>query len=101
MPPQREDSLDLTVAAHQELDYRVGMQAGATLVYTWTSNHPGELLPCEFPGQVATRAAQGHGAFEARSTGWYHWRWRNPGDRTVTIHVKLNGSYEPAMPYDN
>src|ERR1700728_3540883 len=31
--PFRKNSLDLSVPAHEELDYRVGMQAGATLVF--------------------------------------------------------------------
>ncbi len=101
LSPFRKDSLDLTVASHDELDYRVGMQAGATLVYAWSSTHGGEMLSCEFPGQKSSQAAEGHGAFEARSSGWYHWRWQNPGSKAITIHFRLSGYYELAgMPYD-
>ncbi len=101
LAPFREDSLDLTVEAHRELDYRVGMQAGATLVYAWSTGHRRELVSWQFPGQKTSRAAEGHGALEATSSGWYRWRWKNESDRPVTIHVKLNGYYEPAgMPYD-
>lgn len=98
--PFRRNSLDLTVPAHEELDYRVGMQAGATLVYAWTSGHGGQVLSAESPGQKRTRAGEAHGAFEAQSSGWYHWRWKNETASPITIHVKLNGYYELAsMPY--
>jgi hypothetical protein len=104
--PFRKNSLDLTVPAHEELDYRVGMQAGATLVYAWStrawsSGHGGALLSSESPGQKAIRAAEAHGAFEAQSSGWYHWRWKNESGNPIAIHVKLSGYYELAsMPYD-
>jgi hypothetical protein len=104
--PFRKNSLDLTVPAHEELDYRVGMQAGATLVYSWTTRSTGawssgETLLCDAPGQKAIRAAEAHAAFQAQSSGWYHWRWRNQSGNAVKIHVKLSGYYELAsMPYD-
>jgi hypothetical protein len=106
LPPSHKDSLDLTIASHQELDYQLGMQAGATLVYTWSTGHSGNVLSGRFPDQHTARASQGRGAFVAQSSGWYHWRWKNPGGRSVTVHVKLSGTYELAtmptadMPYD-
>jgi hypothetical protein len=99
--PFRKDSLELTAGAHAELNYRVGMQAGATLVYAWSTSHGGEALWCESPGQKTIRAAEAHGAFEAQSSGWYRWRWKNQSGNPTTIHIKLSGYYEPAsMPYD-
>jgi hypothetical protein len=96
--PFRKDSFDLRVPAHEELNYRVGMQADATLVYAWSS---GETLLCDAPGGKTSRAADGHGAFLAESSGWYRWRWKNESGNTVAIHVKLSGYYEPAsLPYD-
>jgi hypothetical protein len=107
--PFRKDSLDLTVPAGQELDYRVGMQSGATLVFAWSTRstgvwstgHGGETLSSESPGQKRSRLAEAHGAFVAQSSGWYHWRWKNPSGNTITIHFKLSGYYELAsLPYD-
>jgi hypothetical protein len=109
--PFRKDSLDLKVPAREELDYRVGMQAGATLVYAWSTQtwltgawargQSGEMLLCECPGQKTIRAAKAHGAFLAQSSGWYHWRWKNESGNPITVHVKLSGYYEAAsMPYD-
>jgi hypothetical protein len=99
--PFRTNNLDLTVPEHEELDYRVGMQTGATLVYAWSTGISGRTLLCESPGQKKIRAAAAHGAFEAQSSGWYHWRWRNESGHPITIHVKLSGYYElGSMPYD-
>ena len=101
LAPFRSDRIDLTVAAHQDLDYRVGMQAGATLVYAWSTGRKGEVLSGEFPGQSVSSGAEGHGAFEAQSSGWYHWRWKNTSGDPIQIHVKLGGYYElTGMPYD-
>jgi hypothetical protein len=91
----RKDSLDLTVAPQGELDYRVGMQAGATLVYAWSAAPTGEKLEYEFAGREKGSASAEHSAFVAQSSGWYRWRWRNPSSRPVTIHLKLSGYYEP------
>lgn len=96
--PFHKNSIDLTVPAHKDLDYRIGMQAGATLVYAWSSD---VALECASPGQRGIRAAEAHGAFEAQSSGWYHWHWKNESGNSVAVHVKLNGYYELAsMPYD-
>ena len=96
--PFRKNRLDLTVAGHKELDYRLSMQEGATVVYVWSS---GKTLWCESPDHKNIRAAEAHGAFEAQSSGLYHWRWKNESGNPVTIHVKLSGYYELAsMPYD-
>jgi hypothetical protein len=95
------------VGAHQELNYRVGMQAGATLVYAWSTGRADETLACEFADRDAAAAISGaHSAFVAQSAGWYRWRWKNPNSHAVQLHLKLSGFYEPAilppagMPYD-
>jgi len=99
LQPFRKDSVDLPLAANSELEYRVAMQAGATLVFSWTSSHG--MVYCQFANQNPLTADESHSAFEAQSSGWYRWRWRNPNGSPVTIHLKLNGYYERAgMPYD-
>jgi hypothetical protein len=100
LPPFRKENLELTAEPHQELNYRIGMQAGATLVYAWSTGH-GEVLSSECPSQNPGDSAGGHAAFEARSTGWYRWRWKNSSDKPIAVQLKLNGYYEAAsMPYD-
>jgi hypothetical protein len=99
LQPFRKDSLDLPLPANGELEYRVAMQAGATLVFSWTASHG--TVSCQFANQNPLTANASHSAFEAQSSGWYRWRWKNPNGSRVTIHLTLNGYYEPAgMPYD-
>lgn len=101
LPASRKDSFDLTVEPHGERDYRVGMQEGATLVYAWSTGNSAETLASEGPRQNASRGADAHGAFEAQSSGWYRWHWKNDSAKAITIHMKLSGYYEVAsMPYD-
>lgn len=101
LQPFRKDSVDLTVASQSERDYEVGMQAGATLAYAWSTGYRGDTLSCEFADQRMTRTAEAHSAFVAQSSGWYRWRWKNQSSHVVTIHLKLRGYYEPAaIPYD-
>lgn len=103
--PSRKDSFDLAVGAQDQVVYRIGMQAGATLVYAWSTGH-GETLLCEFAGRKSEGASEAHSAFVAQSSGWYRWRWKNQSGHAVTIHLKLSGYYEPetlpaaGMPYD-
>lgn len=100
-PPPHKENIELKVAAHQELDFRVGMQAGATLVYAWSTGRRSDLLAGKFPDQSVGETANGHGALEAQSSGWYHWRWSNPSGDSVMIHFTLTGYYElEPMPSD-
>jgi hypothetical protein len=97
--PFRRDGFDLALAANGELEYRIAMQAGATLVYSWSASHG--AVSCQFADRKPVRADEAHGAFVAQSSGWYRWRWKSQNSSPITIHLKLNGYYEPAgMPYD-
>jgi hypothetical protein len=99
LQPFRKDSFNLPLAANGVVEYRVAMQAGATLVFSWTASRG--MVSCQFANQNPFTADESHSAFEAQSSGWYRWRWKNPNGSPVTIHLKLNGYYEPAaMPYD-
>jgi hypothetical protein len=92
------------LAANGEIEYRIAMQAGATLVYSWSARRG--TVSCRFADQNPVSAAKGRGAFVAQSSGWYRWRWKNQNGNPITIRLKLNGYYQPAsmppagMPYD-
>jgi hypothetical protein len=97
LQPFRKDSIDLTVAGRGEMQYRIAMREGATLVYAWSAS--GGPLRCEFANQRPDEARSNHGAFVAQSSGWYRWRWSNPGGNAAVIHLKLSGYYErPVVP---
>jgi hypothetical protein len=99
LQPFRKDGLDLTLPAKGEVGYRIAMQAGATLVYSWTASRG--AVSCQFANQNPIRAGEARGAFVAQSSGWYRWNWKNQNGNAMTIHLKLNGYYETAgIPYD-
>jgi hypothetical protein len=104
LQPFRKDSLELALAPNGELQYRIAMQAGATLVYSWTAGR--RTVSYRFADQKPGKAGEAHGAFVAQSSGWYRWRWNNPSSDPITIHLQLDGYYEPSlmpsagMPYD-
>ena len=95
LQPFRKDALELTLAANGELQYRVAMQAGATLVYSWSAGH--RTISYRFANQKPGLAGEAHAAFVAQSSGWYVWRWSNPRAEPVAIHLKLSGYYEPQV----
>jgi hypothetical protein len=104
LQPYRKDSLELALAANGEQQYRIAMQAGAALVYSWTAGQ--RTVSYQFANQKPGKAGEAHGAFVAQSSGWYRWRWNNPTGDPITIRLKLAGYYEPgvmppvSMPYD-
>ena len=102
--PFHRDGLDLALPANGEVEYHIAMEAGATLVYSWSASHG--TVSCRFADQNPVSAGKGRGAFVAQSSGWYRWRWKNQTGNSSTIHLQLNGYYQPAsmppagMPYD-
>jgi len=99
LPPFHQDGLDIALSSNGETEYRIAMQAGATLAYSWSASRG--AVSCQFADQNPVIAGGAHGAFVAQSSGWYRWRWKNQNGSPITIHLKLNGYYEPAgMPYD-
>ncbi|MGA2880020.1 MAG: hypothetical protein ABSG13_13815, partial [Bryobacteraceae bacterium] len=69
LQPFRKDSLDLTLAANGEVEYRVAMQSGATLVFSWTASRG--TVSCQFANQNPVNTGESHGGFVAQSSGWY------------------------------
>jgi hypothetical protein len=102
--PAHRDGLDLALPANGEVEYHVAMQAGATLVYSWSASRG--TVSCRFADQNPVSAGKGRGAFIAQSSGWYRWRWKNQNGNSIMIHLQLNGYYQLAsmplagMPYD-
>ncbi|HEX5228913.1 MAG TPA: hypothetical protein VFW44_14440 [Bryobacteraceae bacterium] len=97
LKPFRKDMVEVTVPSQADRNYEVGMQAGATLVYSWSTGSRGETVACQFAGRESAGISEAHSAFVAQSAGWYRWRWRNQNRRPVTIHLKLSGFYEPGI----
>lgn len=117
----RSDEIDIpldTAEAHpekSELEYKVRMKPGATLVYSWSVS--GLTNPEEFyfdfhgenpvgptnPKQVVVEYQQAtglsaHGSLIAPIEGVHGWYLQNQSVKPVVVHLKLSGFYELVPP---
>jgi hypothetical protein len=114
--PPRTDVIEIPLtdflggAKGSELEYKVAMKQGATLIYDWEvigAKNPGDVAfdfhghTTPAPGQpmqVATyKKASGlkqAGALTAPFDGIQGWQFSNFGEGPVVIRVKLTGFYE-------
>jgi hypothetical protein len=114
----RSDTIEIMLPPDQdnELEYKVKMKTGATLVYSWTvtgdEEHPewfyydfhGEQRPVPADGKSVVmeyRQATGtssNGALVAPFEGVHGWYVQNQSDKPLTVHLKLSGFYELVPP---
>ena len=113
--PFREDTLTIKLASGgtgdpaAEIERKVWMEPGQTMVYAWTSDGEvysdfhGETLPVPKMTVMTYRvedplsggeAKAANGGFTASMAGFHGWFFRNMDARPVTITVKLAGFYE-------
>ena len=104
LQPFRKDGLDLTVDAHGELQYRIAMQAGATLVYSWTASRGrGARINSRIKIRVAPPKRT---ALSSPILGLVPLAMEQPGrqsghDSPEAERVLRTGNHAPAsMPYD-
>ena len=110
--PFRTDSIDIPLKGAadtgSELEYKVRMKPGATLVYAWSVNAPPEefyydfhsqQLPSPGPKEVvishkAGIGVGGNGSLVAPFEGIHGWYLQNQSEKPVVVHLKLSGFYE-------
>jgi hypothetical protein len=110
--PFRSDTIDIPLmgadSQGSELEYKVRMKPGATLVYSWSVNAPPEefyydfhsqQLPSPSPKEVVIShksgvGAGGNGALVAPFEGIHGWYLQNQSVKPVVVHLKLSGFYE-------
>jgi hypothetical protein len=108
----RSDTIDIPLkgAAEvgSELEYKVRMKPGATLVYSWSVNAPPEEFYYDFHSQQAPSPGPkevvishkagigvgGNGALVAPFEGIHGWYLQNQSEKPVVVHLKLSGFYE-------
>ena len=105
----RTDVIDIPLAASGELEYKLGLNEGDSIVYRWDAvdlEDP-ELLYAEFHGHTEPvnnvgdlmfyRKATGgteRGTLVAPFTGIHGWYLRNDGDRPIVVRLEVAGFYE-------
>jgi hypothetical protein len=105
----RNDVVDIPLAAGGELEYKLGLDQGDSIVYQWDAvdlENP-ELLYAEFHGHTepvnnvgdlmfyrkATGATE-RGVLTAPFKGIHGWYLRNDSDDRIVVRLKVAGFYE-------
>ncbi len=104
----RSDTIDVPLKFAQELEFKVAMRRGATLVYSWQLlGKPEDRVYFEFHGETSPPAAQqvqsylkqetasaSQGALVAPFEGIHGWYFMNDSDGPVTVRLHLAGFYD-------
>ena len=114
----RADTIDIPLATGdagrggEELEYKVRMRAGDSIVYAWSVDsieNPeefyfdfhGESPPDPTPKVVEYLQSTGtssRGALTAPMTGVHGWYLQNQSAKPVVVHLKISGFYELVPP---
>jgi hypothetical protein len=100
----RTETVDVDIAAREEIEYKISMTAGSTVLYTWSTDR-GALYadfhaepfndlddqPIRYSEQTA--ASTGNGALRAPFSGYHGWYWRNENDFPVRITLQVAGYF--------
>jgi hypothetical protein len=105
----RTDVIDIPLAAGEELEYKLGLNEGDSIVYQWDAvdlEDP-EVLWAEFHGHTPPVdnvgdlmfyrkefGATERGALVAPFSGIHGWYLRNDGDEAIVVRLKVAGFYE-------
>jgi hypothetical protein len=105
----RTDVIDIPLEPLGELEYKLGLKEGDSIVYQWDAvelKNP-ELLYAEFHGHTEPvnnvgdlmyyRKATGEterGTLVAPFTGIHGWYLRNDGEEPILVRLKVAGFYE-------
>jgi hypothetical protein len=100
----RTETVTVPIGAREEIEYKVSMGAGSTVVFSWRTDR-GELYadfhaepfndlndqPIRYHERAGVNA--GHGTLRAPFAGHHGWYWRNENDFPVTITLQVAGYF--------
>jgi hypothetical protein len=105
----RTDAIDIALEGGGELEYKLGINQGDSIVYQWDAVDlkDGKLLYAEFHGHTepvngagdlmfyrkATGASE-RGVLAAPFTGVHGWYLRNDGEQPIVVRLKVAGFYQ-------
>ena len=101
--PFRSDEIKIPLKADQELEYKVKMQPGGTLVYSWAVNKG--MVYYDFHGEkpedpehaqsyAMDTTTHANGSLIAPFAGIHGWFFQNEEGGPVMITLKMSGYYE-------
>lgn len=100
----KSEVIRIPLQSLEEVEYKAHMQAGDTVIYSWSSPQPlyvdfhGE--PYTYPDDPVVRyrevdgADSGHGRVTASFPGMHGWFWLNTSDEAVVVELKVAGFYD-------
>lgn len=100
----RTDTVKIPLGPDGEIEYKVAMKTGESMVYSWSVDH--ESVYYDFHGEpsndpkhaVRYREEQentkGNGAFVAPFEGIHGWFWLNLSGKPIVITLKMSGFYQ-------
>jgi hypothetical protein len=100
----RTDTIKITLGPDGELEYKVAMKAGGSMVYSWSVDQG--TIYYDFHGEPsndpkhATRyreeqeTTKSNGAFVAPFEGIHGWFWLNLTGKPQVVTLKMSGYYE-------
>lgn len=103
-PTQWKDSIDITIPARGDKEYKLFLAEGATLEYSWQTD--GEELFFDFHGEPAGdkigyfesfnkgTESQSSGVLTSSFEGTHGWYWKNNTRSSVIITLKVKGEYQ-------
>ena len=102
--PFHSNVIEIPLNVDGELEYKVRMKAGDTIVYSWSVDSGTAYYDFHAesePGANVLRykeeqqgAASGHGSLVAPFDGIHGWYWLNLADNPVVITLRVSGFYE-------
>lgn len=110
--PFRQETRIVQLAAGEEVEYKVQLEEGQTLLYSWRSNvplytdfhaHQDEASTQSWIRYVESEGEEHHGQIVAPFTGDHGWYWINVGDAVAEIRLSVAGYYGELreIPLDN
>ncbi|MEO5922573.1 MAG: hypothetical protein ABIR70_01985 [Bryobacteraceae bacterium] len=101
--PFRTETIQIPIGPDGELEYKVNMKAGQSMIYSWSVNKGAVYY--DFHGEAAdptkgqkynevqeTKSA--NGAFTAPFDGKHGWYWLNVTGENIVVTLKVTGFYE-------
>lgn len=100
--PFKRQSIQITLAPKEGMEYKYRLDKGAGMLYSWTSTGEVHWELHSQPDEAARGYAEffdtddgngSHGVYNAPFPGIHGWWWENQSDRRVTIALTTAGFY--------
>ena len=101
--PPSANVIEIPLKVDEDLEYKVRMKAGETIVYSWSVDNGKAYYDFHAASEPAGRdlrykeeqegSANGHGSLVAPFNGIHGWYWLNLEDHPIVITLRVSGFY--------